>query len=218
MKKPQFLTRRIQYILIGLALAILMGICMWLVRDIARQQIAIPLSYVLWVGDIVFRIVSQVTVWTIFLMVVSFMAIRSLLRSKSGQQKYRPVRKHSRGRVHELTKLINFAQKWQYSHWNLAHYVAELEIDVLALHGHGDPREIQHRLREGAINMDEEILSYFQLGVSKYALPEPKSLITRLKERCGFVQPAERSAPIDLERVVAFLEHQLEISHEHETV
>lgn len=218
MKKPQFLTRRVQYILLGVVIAILTGICMWLVRDIARRQIAVPLAYVLWVGDIVFRIVSQVAVWTVFLMIVSFMAIRSILRSRSERYTRRPVRTQSLGRVYELTKLITFARKWHYSHWNLAHYVAELETDVLALHGHGDPREIQQRLRAGTIDMDEEVLAYFQLGLSKYALSEQKSLITRIKERFGLVQPADLSATLDLERVVAFLEHQLEISHEHETV
>jgi hypothetical protein len=151
-------------------------------------------------------------------MIVGFMAIRSMLRSSSGRRKSRPVRNQRLGRVHELARLIQFARKWQYSRWNLAHYLTDLEMDVLALHGHGDFKEIQQHLRAGTIDMDEEVSAYFQLGLSKYLLPQQKNLITRIKERFGLVKPDESPAPLDLERVVTFLEHQLEISHEHKSV
>lgn len=215
MNVREFLLRHARYILTGFAGIVLLAGLMWLVKDVAKKIIVIPLSYLLWIGDVLFRMVSQSFVWVLFLMIIFIMIIRSVLRSKTGRQDFRPVRKQYFGRVQALATLISFAGKWQYSRWNLAHYLAELETDTLVLHGYGDLREIQQQLREGTLNIDEDSRIYFQFGLLKTPLPPQKSLSTRLKEWFHLSEP-EHPVALNPERAVALLEKQLEIPYEHD--
>jgi hypothetical protein len=82
---------------------------------------------------------------------------------------------------------------------------------VLAYQRRSTSEQIRHELRAGRLEVPPEIQAYLDLGRSPVYTP-PTSLLARFKRRLWSSMRAPQVDP-ELERVVQFLESQLEIEH-----
>jgi hypothetical protein len=203
-------------ILFSIGILLTVVVLMVALKDLARRTIAVPIMYLVWAAGLAFRIFSQHVLWILFLGVGMFILIKSLLNPKSSDREKRKIRTRYPGRIEELAKLVCYANRWNYSRWTLAHYLAELGSDILAFHAQNNPRQIQAQLKEGILEVSPEIQTYFQFGLSRN-LTQHKGWFARIRER--FTLREHNSDPtisVDPEPVVTFLEHQLETSYDND--
>ncbi|MCL5996640.1 MAG: hypothetical protein M1546_11390 [Chloroflexi bacterium] len=132
------------------------------VQGVVRQVIIPPLSYALWLADLVIRSVAQSTFWTILVAVGFLVAVRSLfggwrkgvlMRHVVPAVGDRPEPSRLQQRLHDLQQLneSTFARE------KVSFELRRITLDLLAYQEHQDPAEIERRVRSGALTIPSEI-------------------------------------------------------------
>ena len=196
-----------------LGLVLLMAAPLVLVlRDFAREAIVVPLLYVLWLGRLLFRSIPQPLLWSLFLTLVLFVAVRSLGKRGGSVGGMREAEAESPGRVWVWARRIQLAARGDYSRWRLAHYLRKLTLDVLAHRERLTSEQLKRRLGAGEVHAPPAVQAYLRAGLMP--MPSgPIGFLSRLRHR---LRPRARISPLDpdLESAVQFLENQLEVSHD----
>jgi hypothetical protein len=181
----------------------------WVLKDFAREAIATPLLYVLWIGDLFFQSIPQVLFWTLFLASALIVAGRSLIRGKKPAQQEREVETVRKGQVQVLTRWLHLAAQEDYFEWRLARHLGELTSAVLAQRERTAIARTRQHLRDGELDLPSEVQDYLQTGLtvtfSKSGSPFSR-LLLRLRSRTHTTELDPGP-----ENVVQFLENQLEV-------
>jgi hypothetical protein len=168
---------------------------------------------VIFVGNLVLGFFPQPLLWSLFLAVVLLIAVKSLARRKEqAAQGRRKLEVIYPGRVRALLRWIQNANEGIYFKQRLAQHLGKLTVEARAYRERFAPGSIKQRLDR--LDAPPEIRAYLQAGLVPFAQPStgPLSFLRRLFKR--WLQPSTPVSPLDLdpERVVQFLEHQLEAS------
>jgi hypothetical protein len=107
---------------------------------------------------------------------------------------------------------INRTSEGYYFKWRLAQHLLGLTLEALAHGERTSPNMVRERLKSGGLDAPSEIEDYLLAGMTPI-LSTRSNLITRLKDA---IIPTHQITPLDLdpERVIQFLEDQLEIEYE----
>jgi hypothetical protein len=202
---------RKRLLLLGLVLLLAAPLVLVL-RDFAREAIVVPLLYVLWLGRLLFRSIPQPLLWSLFLTLVLFVAVRSLGRRGGSAGGMREAEEEYPGRVWVWARRIQLAARGDYSRWRLAHYLRKLILDVLAHRERLTPEQLKRRLGTGEVDAPPAVQAYLRAGLM--LMPSgPIGLFSRLRQQ---LRSRARTSPLDadLESAVQFLENQLEVPHD----
>jgi hypothetical protein len=202
---------RRRLLLLGLILLLAVPL-MIVLRDFAREAIVVPLLYVLWLGRLLFRSIPQPLLWSLFLTLVLFVAVRSLGGREGPARGTRETEAEYPGRVWVWTRRVQLAARGDYSRWRLAHYLRKLTLDVLAHRERLTPEQLKRRLGTGEVVAPPAVQAYLRAGLM--SMPSgPIGLLSRLRQQ---LRSRARISPLDadLESAVQFLEDQLEVSHD----
>ena len=181
----------------------------WVLKDFAREAIATPLLYVLWIGDLFFQSIPQVLFWALFLASALIVAGRSLIRGKKPAQQEREAETVRKGQVQILARWLHLAAQEDYFEWRLARHLGELTSAVLAQRERTAVARMRKHLRDGELDLPPEVQAYLQTGLT-LAFSKSGSPFSRLKLR---LRSRIHTAELDPgpENVVQFLENQLEV-------
>ena len=193
---------------IGLILVLAIPL-VWVLKDFAREAIATPLLYVLWIGDLFFQSIPQVLFWALFLASALIVAGRSLIRGKKPAQQEREAETVRKGQVQILARWLHLAAQEDYFEWRLARHLGELTSAVLAQRERTAIAQMRKHLRDGELDLPPEVQAYLQTGLT-LAFSKSGSPFSRLKLR---LRSRIHTAELDPgpENVVQFLENQLEV-------
>ncbi len=210
MRRLRTLLRR--FWLPALLVLLLAPLLVFPLRDLVRELIVVPLSYVAWFGDLLLQSLPPIFFWIILIFIALRIALRSLRRPDPPEEEPKAPAVVYPSPVGLWTHRLRLTQIGRYSRWRLAHHLSELAAEILAHQQGITPREARDRIRDGEFEAPPEIHTYLHLGMSPQLL-EGRDTITRLLVRLGLRQ--EPSSPLDLdpERVIVFLEDQLEVEH-----
>jgi hypothetical protein len=193
--------------LIGLVLllAIPLG---FLLRGFVRDVLLVELLRVIWTIRLLFDSLPQVLVWTVFLLMMLYFALRSLITGRRARRQAYGSFLESVGQVRFLAMRIRSSAQSEYQSWNLARQLAKLATDVLAYSQATTPDRTAWQIRSGKVVAPEEVRTYLQNARAPRS-SEPVGFASRLRRL--FLPPLEphRSAP-PLDAVVQFLEQKLE--------
>jgi hypothetical protein len=181
-------------------------------KDWLRETVAPALLYTLWVGYLVFRSIPQSALWATFLALALLVALGSLRRGKKALPKLEEIQGDHPGRVQALTAWIGKTAQGDYFRWRFARYLEDLSVQVLAHRERLTPEQVRDRLGAAALGVPPEIRAYLLAGRKQMA-PMPGPILLRLSR---LLRPGGQTSPLhlDTERVVQFLEDQLEISYD----
>ena len=201
---------RKRLLLIGLLLFLAVPLALVL-RSFARDVIVIPILYILWLGDLLFQHIPQTLVWALLLVTILVISARSLVKSPRSRGEVREVERDRPGQVSTWARWIHMMARRGFYKWFLAQHLARLYLATLAYHERLSREQIRQHLEAGNLGMPPEIQAYLQAGLSPLP-PMPVGFFSRLMRR---VRPSVHASPLDLEleRVVQFLESQLDIEH-----
>ena len=149
------------WLLVPFSVIVTLSIALTL-QGVVRQVLIPPLSYALWLVDLVIRSVAQSTFWTILVAAGFLIAVRSLF---GGWRKSVPIRhvvpaagdrpelSRLQQRLHDLQQLneSTFARE------KVSFELRRITLDLLAYQERQDPAEIERRVRSGALTIPSEI-------------------------------------------------------------
>jgi hypothetical protein len=181
-------------------------------RDVVREVIVIPLLYVLWMGRLLLRSVPQALFWFAFVIVACFLALGSLVRGKGPPPEPHSAGRRFPGQVSVWAKWIRLMAGGGYTGWYFGQHVEKLIVAVLAYRERLNTRETRRRIKAGDLEVPPEVQAYFGILLMPLRRRWPLGLLARfrLRPRRG----AQGAPPGGLERVVGFLEDQLEVGYD----
>ncbi len=194
---------------LGLILVIGLGLAL---QSVARTSIVMPLLYLAWLADLMFRSVPGWLWWAWFLIIALVIAGRSLRVRTRPEPSERRDFHFTTGAVRSWMGRIEASEHGEYFRWRLARDLAELALQLLAYRNRG---EVAPRDRSQSIELLEApapIAEYLRSGLT--APPwQPHDLRSRLAQ---LRHPTRNPSPLSVEpaTIARFLEGQLEKEHD----
>ena len=198
-------TYLILLLILGLALAILLGLAL---QGVARQAIVMPILYLAWIAELIFRSIPGWLWWAWFLIIVAVIALRSLRVRTRNAGPRRALRPQVDGPARTWAIRVHTARQGEYFRWRLAHDLAELALQYTAYRDHRGLAKYDRGEYIGTLNAPPDVLSYLQAGLKA----PPWQPIDRLSRVTRFWRPIKDDSPLALDpaKAVQFLEGQLE--------
>jgi len=218
--------KRLALLLIPLlVLAVILTIAL---TDFVREAIIVPISYVLWFGNLVLNSISQILLWAWLPAIALFIALRSL--STANKNKPAQIISEAETRYPRRQRVdfwvIQIHQSYGYfGRTRFAEHLGRLILDILAYQERSTPWQIEQWIENGDLEVPPEIRSYLHEKRRRYSEGSgglyqrlrrwlKNAVAILIKERSS-ARPA--SYHPDLETVVAFLEKQLEVEYDRYT-
>jgi len=176
--------------------------------DLTREAIVVPIWYVIWMGQLLFRAIPQALLWALLFTIALVVAVRSLRKRPQFEEKpeIEPI---YTGQVHVLLRWIQHREKRGYCKHRLAQHLGRLTLETLAHQRQLTSGEIKWHL--GSLDAPPEVRAYLQAGLTPTP-SRPGGRLSRLLDRLGW---RRATSPLDLdpEIVVQFVERQLGVTH-----
>jgi hypothetical protein len=181
----------------------------FLLQDVVRDWVALPLARILRIGNLMLGAVPQVVFWVLLLVIGASIAMRSLMGHEKRPPSYEGEQEFYPGRVRTLLRWVQREPESAYYRQRLAYHLARLARELQALRQKRTPERFDWRL--DSLDAPPEIRAYLQAGMtpSSWTTPGPLSRFVRWLQS----RKASPSQDVDLESVVQFLEDQLEVHH-----
>lgn len=233
MNQPRgFDLRRVTTIAIVL-LVVGIALLFW-ARDIVRELVVLPLSYLFWVIGLFIKSTPQLFFW-IALLVISFViAYRGLAGKKKAyfdptfRMKINEVPDHRlvTGRVVYWRSKVNLMQAGQGVYFQNAFHVAvaRLLIDQLAHRYRLTSGQVEQHLKDGLIDVPDEVRTYALASLERrddlhnsfFALLW-RSFLDQVRTWLNRWTQTPITYPMDPQcaRVLQYMEEELEVSHDH---
>jgi hypothetical protein len=228
MDERKKILRRLALALIPILILAVM--LMWVLRDLVRQVFVIPFTYVIWVVNLLAASIPQGYLWVLLVAISAGFAYRSLRtrpekpadRVSVARISEAETRYPQRERVGFWALQINLG-RGEYGKIRFSDFFKRLILEVLSFERQLTPLEVEKLLENQELGAPPEIWNYLRRG----RMHRPpfsggwiKSLLNRIYGLDGdSVDKRPQRRPDftgrDLERVVKFIEEQLEIDHEY---
>ncbi len=181
----------------------------FLLQDVARDWIAVPLARTLQLGNFVLGAVPQIVFWVLLLVIGLLVAARSLMEHRERSSSVERVQGVYPGRVRTLLRWVQHEPESVYWRKQLAYHLARLATELQAYRQKRALEPFNWRL--DGLDAPPKIRAYLQAGLTPSSSSD-LSLISRFA-RWLRSQRTASSLDFDLESVVQFLEGQLEVHH-----
>jgi hypothetical protein len=181
----------------------------FLLRDVARDWVAMPLARALWLGNLFLGAVPQIVFWALLLMIGFVVAVRSLMTRKKRSRSTDRMPEVYPGQLWTLLRWVQREPRSIYFRQRLARRLIRLAADLQAYRQKRVPGRFDRRLDD--LDLPPEIRTYLEAGMTL----SPSDGLGPLSRFVRWLWPGRTtsSLDVDLERVVQFLEDQLEVYH-----
>jgi hypothetical protein len=191
---------RRQVILLGTILLVASGLAFFL-QDMMARLLILPLSYLWWVLNLIYRSIAQLIFWGLLVVLVAWMALGSLYGRWPGKRLPREKGKPRRGPVETAAQQIHRSQWGTYYKWLMARRLGKLALEIL------------HQLQGEQASLPDTdlggqdwrpspaIQAYLEAGLNRSFADYPRRAWSSSRASTPFDQ--------DIQSVVDFLESQM---------
>lgn len=192
----------------ALALAIALAI---LLRDIVRDLLIIPAVQIFDAALFIFDVVlPQAIPWTVLIALGIYIAFASIYKRPQVQSDDQQQEVIYRGRVQTWAKWIEMTAEGEYFQRHLARELGDLTIDTLAFQNQQSAEEVRELVRAGRLQIPQEISRFLALPPTSINQHRFQRLLDRLLGRENNSAPP----PVNINRVISYLEDSLEVNRE----
>ena len=189
----------------GLILAgilLIAALLAFLLRETIYEIIVIPVAYVAWNLNLLYRSFSQGTWWSVIVFTVLFLLIFSLVPQPSFYRRVERKVRPSQGQVESLATWLHKAEKGIYFKWLVANRLGKLAYQILLQRESGRPRSVFTPLLGVDWEPGKELQQYLETGLHGSFADFPNT--SRFS--------AHQATPLDLDvaEAVDFLEEQVQ--------
>ena len=199
--------KRLGIVTIGLVLTIVLT---WLLRDLVRQILAVPILFIGWLIKAIYYLLPQSLEWAIVIAIALAIALGSFSwRSKSGTRLPSSGRRQAEQRVATLLHYIQQSNRSFYRH-RLKHALAELVLHLLAYEQQISYQALKMALYRKELKMDPYMQQFIYEGLPMWSMESSGSRNFWAR----FFQPKESlDKTIKMaEQVLQYLETRLEVN------
>jgi hypothetical protein len=170
-------------------------------QDLIRSTLFVPLSYLFWGLNIMYLSVAQLVYWALLVIGVALMAFGSLYGKERARQWVEEKSAPLQGPLQATAGQISKAGKGTYYKWVIANRMGKLARSVLSFRD-GAAMPANSPLAGRDWDPPAEVGAYLESGLTRTFADYPR--------RRWFSRPVETPFDIDLNRVLAYLESQME--------
>lgn len=233
MNQPRGVNLR-RVIIIAAVLLLLGIVLLFWARDVIREVVVLPLSYLFWFFGLFIKSTPQLFFWIALLFISFMIAYRSLAGKKRIRVDYTygmgideaPDRHLVTGRVVYWRAKENLLYAGSGSYYQTTFHTAitRLLLDQLSHRYRLPASEVEKRLREGSIDVPDEVREYVlssltrsdQTSTGFFALLW-RRVVERVRAWMAHWTKAPQDHPVDPQfaRILQYMEEELEVSHDH---
>ena len=191
---------RILIILAGLLFAVILA---FLLQDVIRRTVVIPIAYLWWALKLVYATVPQLFQWIFLLAVLILIVLTNLLGGNSSGKKVAQPSKPAQGAVETLAGWLANAGEGNYFKWLIANRLGKLARDLhVQLEDRRFPVHSEEQVAPGKVPA-EAVQRYLQAGLDKSFVDYPLPSMPFMRRK---------ATPFDLnvEEAIKFLESQMD--------
>lgn len=147
----------------GIAFSFILGLLITIFwQELIRELILVPLTYLIWLGRLIYRSFDQQALWTSLLILVITLAWLSL-RLKPGVSKgHVDAETDFPQRVLLWRRRLDEADRGTYMKWRLAQHLSELVVDALIYRTGQTRQQIDQELDMNFADLPDELVRYMR--------------------------------------------------------
>jgi hypothetical protein len=184
---------RSRWLLVACATA-LSGILAFFLRDVVYAVLIVPAAYLFWVAGLIYSLIPQLYLWILSLIGLAMLVVYNFAPEGGGTRRKEQRRKRGQGQVEALAIWLARTNKGNYFKWQIA--------NRLGLIARGLRVTSEWRSRSLSNNADTE--KYLEAGLNTSFIDYPRPTNR-------FQRPAPTPLDLDPEKVVEYLELQMEM-------
>jgi hypothetical protein len=219
---------RRRLIIVGLVLLAALSVLLFSLRDVVREVVVIPLSYLFWLVGLFVRNTSQIFFWLAAVLIGLLVAYRSIRPRKKAFDEINRVPGGDSmapstdfGRVGFWLTRINALRMGSFYRDNFNHSISRLLLDVLSYRHHLPPRQVELALKRGALVVPPDVAEFVLANAHARIDLQPNLLNWLLHSiREWFLVhvrriPIEQQSLLDptVRRVITYMEEELEVPY-----
>lgn len=181
-------------IIIGLI--ILLGILAIFLQDVVRRAIIVPVSYLFWLLKYYYTTIPQFFIWILLLVIIVLQVSALIARGFNFERKGYLIRKASSSPLESLADWLHRSQRGNYFKWRIANRLGKVA------------REMNPSTSYSEENSPGEVQRYLDAGLKESFMDYPLRSSFKKKRKTNPID-------LDVDKVVSFLESQLEEDHDH---
>jgi hypothetical protein len=197
------MTLRTRRLLVLIGALIVAGFLAFPLRQMIYESIVVPVAFIAWNLNLLYRSFSQGVWWAAIFLIVLFMLLFSLIPQPKSRHQVEAKRKPPVGQVEDLATSLGKAERGIYFKWLIANRLGKLAYQILLQRESGRPRSVFAPL----IGMDWEprieLQTYLETGLHGSFADYPH--VNR-----PFGTPPKTPLDFDVAEAVEFLESQVE--------
>lgn len=223
--RPGAMPRLRRALLTSLLLGLLALLVAMLIGGEVRAAVTRPLLYVAWFVGVLFADFPEAGLWAIFTTIGLIIAGMSLSGGGAPRRRRPDEPVESTGRVAKLARWLASASKGRYFQRQVSRHLLGLTLQSRGYYEPLSLQEVERLLEGGSLRLPPHIDDYLARHVRLAYLGDLDSMTRRRNPRLATLREfflgsgRNGSAPVavdpELERLVEFLESELEIGHEH---
>jgi hypothetical protein len=213
-----------QYLMAIVLVIVLVLILALGIQNFVREAIVIPLSYIFWVGNIFFKTVPQGAFLGLLVLLILYVGLRSLSPEKKARGEDQPyeLRMPVRARVSFWSLQVRMLRGSNYARDRFSQFLTKLVVDVLAHEQQLTRLQLEDAIEEGKLDIPTEMKLFLTRrqqptsSGSRGLLAWLGRLLTQLWQKAWY-HPSSVQTSLEyayLEKIILYLEKQLEIKHE----
>jgi hypothetical protein len=219
------LNRR-RLIFVGLGLLVLLTALAFSLRDVVREVIVIPLSYLFWVIGIFIDSTPQIFFWLALLLISLLAAGRAIRPNKKAVEvRFRTdsmVPANAVGRVGYWVSRVNTLRLGSFYKQNFNQSLNRLLLDMLSYRHHLTTRQVEQAIRNGSLYLPQDIAAFVksntrdlydaQANIFTWIFHAIREWFTLRLGRTP--QNTETLLTPEVRRVITYMEEELEVTYE----
>ena len=197
------MTERTRRLLIVVGALIVAGILAFPLRETIYESVVIPLAFIGWNLDLLYRSFSQQIWWWAVVFIVLYMLVYSLVPQRQFRRRAETKSNPPLGQVEALVVWLQRAERGVYFKWLIANRLGKLAYQMLLHRESGRPRSVFAPLAGTDWEPAKDLQKYLEIGLHGSFVEFPN--VKRL-----FGTPQKTPLDYDVAEAVEFLESKVE--------
>ncbi len=148
-------------ILASISLGFFLGILVILFwRELIRELILLPFSYLVWISGLLYRSFDQQTLWIALLIFVTILAWLSLKLRYSFSRMSDDFDDDLPNRVQVWSKRLGDIDRGAYLQWRLAQHISHLLLEAISCRAGLSPDQVADKIADAEFELPEQVRAY----------------------------------------------------------
>ncbi len=148
-------------LLISIGISIVLGfllINIW--GDLVRELILLPISYLIWIGGLLYRSFDQRALWTSLIIIIVIISWASLKLKQAIVKPENETQAQLPHRIEIWSKRLGDVHRGTYMQWRLAQHLSNLILDSLTYRSGLTRQQIDKKILAGTLELPADIQAY----------------------------------------------------------